>query len=297
MHHQTSPIVLAGILAVVAPLRGGSLAQAQPAELLPTDDNFVRQSSPTICYGTAGALYVAAPGLPGGRADTVLRFDTTAAAQQFDAAFGVGAWTLNSAVLQLGEVGTPFNPIFSQGVGEFEVRWLSTDAWVEGMGSPFNPTFGMGNQMTWNLLQTLLAVAAESPLGTFSNSDPDITELQTYTLELMPPLVADVRACDRVTLHLQAASATIGFVFHSGDYQATDTTHPRLFLTAEAASAVPGDVNGDFDVDLLDHAALVAALTGPGTALTSPCERADLDADDDVDLADTALLQNAFVEG
>ena len=55
-----------------------------------------------------------------------------------------------------------------------------------------------------------------------------------------------------------------------------------------------GDLDGDYDVDLDDHALFAGCMDGPGVAYpTSSCERGDLD-DGDVDLGDFAEFQNVF---
>jgi hypothetical protein len=69
----------------------------------------------------AGALHVAGPtaqnqgGQINGEADTSLRFDTTAAIQQFNLNFGDGNWTIDSISLSLREVAAPGQPLFSHG--------------------------------------------------------------------------------------------------------------------------------------------------------------------------------------
>src|SRR5581483_9794337 len=52
-------------------------------------------------FGAAGALAIAAPGLPGGEFQSVLRFDLSGARSSFDAQFGAGQWAVQSAMLQL----------------------------------------------------------------------------------------------------------------------------------------------------------------------------------------------------
>jgi hypothetical protein len=60
------------------------------------------------------------------------------------------------------------------------------------------------------------------------------------------------------------------------------------------SARLPGDVNDDGDVDLDDYHAWVDCLTGPGIPTTAGCEPADLQADDDVDLADFSTFQRVF---
>ncbi len=62
-------------------------------------------------------------------------------------------------------------------------------------------------------------------------------------------------------------------------------------LTVSGPPAVPGDLDGDGDVDLDDFALLQVCRNGPGIAPTGPiCPQADLDEDDDVDGADVWVL-------
>ena len=66
---------------------------------------------------------------------------------------------------------------------------------------------------------------------------------------------------------------------------------------AAGGSLFPFDDNGNGLVDLTDFVNFVACLTGPEPVapLTSPCTNHDADSDGDVDAADFALFQSAFV--
>jgi len=57
---------------------------------------------------------------------------------------------------------------------------------------------------------------------------------------------------------------------------------------------LPGNCDGDEDVDLDDFASFAACMQGPGTAVGAECQCADSDEDDDVDLLDFARMQEAF---
>ncbi|UCG16286.1 MAG: hypothetical protein JSV19_13430 [Phycisphaerales bacterium] len=60
---------------------------------------------------------------------------------------------------------------------------------------------------------------------------------------------------------------------------------------------VPGDWDGDGDVDLTDYAALADCLTGPGGGPPgSGCNVLDFDVDADIDVADFASFQAAFAD-
>ena len=58
---------------------------------------------------------------------------------------------------------------------------------------------------------------------------------------------------------------------------------------------VPGDFDGDGDVDLLDHAEFILRMNGPFVDPTlAGWHVFDLDPDYHVDLSDLAIWQNAF---
>ncbi len=57
---------------------------------------------------------------------------------------------------------------------------------------------------------------------------------------------------------------------------------------------VPGDLDGDGDVDLIDFSTFSTCFTGPGVTAGPECVLADLDSDGDVDLTDFATFSSAF---
>jgi hypothetical protein len=63
---------------------------------------------------------------------------------------------------------------------------------------------------------------------------------------------------------------------------------------AVATPAVPGDCDGDGDVDLDDYTEMALCLLGPDSTLGSGCECLDFDLDNDIDLVDFAELQVEF---
>ena len=62
-------------------------------------------------------------------------------------------------------------------------------------------------------------------------------------------------------------------------------------------ATVPGDLDGDGDVDLSDYLALLACVGGPGQPVAAGCEDADLDGDGDSDLADVVRFQGLLTGG
>lgn len=57
---------------------------------------------------------------------------------------------------------------------------------------------------------------------------------------------------------------------------------------------IPGDMDGDCDVDAADFLVFVACAAGPGVPYTGDCARADLDGDMDVDQDDFAVFQRCL---
>jgi hypothetical protein len=282
-----------------------STARAAPptaqAMVQPSQDAFAREAAPTTNYGAGGALAIAGEdavnglGAPQGRYDTVIQFDMSGPIQTFNTALGVGGWRLSAAQLTVTEVGAPNNAIFNRGVGGFQVSWLSDDNWVEGTGSPLFPIEGSGDQITWNLLQSILASASLSSMGQFSNTLANGP--LNFDLALPAAFVTDASAGGLVSLYLTKVSTTLGFTFHSRNYF-VETQLPELLLTATSNR---GDVNCDDSLTIDDIEPFVLALIDPDAyaAMFPSCalSRADLNGDGFEDAADIALFVSYLLGG
>lgn len=215
---------------------------AETASLMPVEDTLSRASLPNATYGTGGALHVSGvsatneSGVQQGLADSWMRFDSASAVGQFDAIYGAGNWTLESAVLSVRENATPTSTTFTRGVGDFGVAWIANDNWSQGTGASSSPGTAMGNEIGWAYGQTLLS-AADRDLGVFQNAGNNTR--QDFSLALDADFVADLLAGGSTTLRLSAASDSIGFTFNSVN-NGNANNRPNLILTAipEPATAM-----------------------------------------------------------
>ena len=76
--------------------------------------------------------------------------------------------------------------------------------------------------------------------------------------------------------------------------EAAEATAPGVAAAVVSCPPIPGDFDGDRDVDLADYVSLQECLSGPDAPLLPGCEAADLDGDGDVDLADLLQFQASF---
>ncbi len=74
--------------------------------------------------------------------------------------------------------------------------------------------------------------------------------------------------------------------------EAEPNTKPLLTVTER----VPGDYDGDRDVDMIDFSALTTCLSGPGSRVSPACAVFDFDADADVDLEDLQSFEEYYSE-
>lgn len=176
-------------------------------------------------FGAAGALAVAAGGLPQGEFQSVLRFDLSGARNSFDAQFGAGLWSVQSVTLRL--TSSPHNnPIFNDiAPGQFSVSLLQNNSWVEGTGTGGIPTT---DGISFNsLLNTLVNNGTDQALGSFSFGGGSSGQ-NTYSLGLASGLTAKLLAGDNLSLRLFAADDAVSYLFSS---RSTGSAGPQLNIT------------------------------------------------------------------
>ena len=209
---------LAGVmfLAALASTEAAVTFTIQPAGSTPNSgDAYLYSANANANFGNAGALSVAGSSAPNGALASVLKFDLSAAKAAFDLAFGVNAWTLASAAIQLTAV-TPNNANFSPlNAGIVSVDWLVDDSWTE-------------TGITWNGLSALLGGGTES-MGNFSfNGSLGTTE---YGLTMASGFLIDLQAGGISSFHLGAGDSDVSLVTNSRNF-GTPMNRPALILTA-----------------------------------------------------------------
>jgi hypothetical protein len=178
-------------------------------------------------YGGAGGLTVAAPGLPRGEAQSVLRFDLAAAASSFDAALGAGQWNVQSVTLRLTAAPAGNETFNTPAAGSIAISWMLNDAWTEGTGTPSAPA---ATGITFTSLQSTYVGASDEALGTFAWSGAT-SGVFDYALSLSPGLLADALAGSQLSLRMLAADSTVSGVFNSRSF-ANPASRPSLVIVA-----------------------------------------------------------------
>jgi len=177
-------------------------------------------------FGAAGALALAAGDLPNGQFQTVMQFDLSSAASTFNAEFGAGDWTVQSATLQL--TSSPHNnSIFNApAAGQFNISLMQNNSWVEGTGTGGTPTT---DGISFNSLTgTYINASADQALGAF-HFPGGSTGVNTYTLNLTPGLTGDILGGDDLSLRLYAGDNNISYLFSSHE---ASPNGPELIITA-----------------------------------------------------------------
>jgi hypothetical protein len=223
-------------LAVICVIQPGEVqADTLTVTVNPTDDALVssKGTNAAFNYGGAGALGVSASGLANGEFQSVLKFASSSAKNQFDAHFGTGQWMIQSISLQLTAASPTNNLSFfnSQAAGQFALSWMQNNNWTEGVGNPNSPATPTGTDITYNSLQGLLGANDEN-LGTFSH-DASISGASVYTLSLngASGLLGDISSGTPLSMRAYAADASVSYLFNSENFT-NAANRPLLSITA-----------------------------------------------------------------
>ncbi len=179
-------------------------------------------------FGGAGALAIAANGLPQGEFQSVLKFDLSSAANSFNTQFGAGQWTIHSVTLEL--TASPHNnAIFNNiAAGQFGVSLMQNDAWVEGTGTGGIPTSDGISYST--LLGTFVNSGTDQALGTFSFGGGSSGQ-NSYTLSLSSGLNNDILSGSDLSLRLFATDTNVSYLFSSRS--GASASRPTILIDAE----------------------------------------------------------------
>lgn len=163
-------------------------------------------------FGAAGALAIAAPGLPEGEFQTVMKFDLSGASSAFNSMFGAGQWTVQSMTLQL--TSSPHNNAIFNTIspGRFNISLMQNNSWIEGTGTGGTPTT---DGISFNSLQsTYINKATDQALGTFSFGGGS-SGVNSYALGLASGIVGDLMNGNDASLRLYAADDMVSYLFSS----------------------------------------------------------------------------------
>ncbi len=113
------------------------------------------------------------------------------------------------------------------------------------------------------------------------------------------PIVRDLPSSARSYNWLLPAStgiadARVHVIARDLRFQNTSDGDDRSFTITPGDAGLPGDFDGDGDVDIFDFSAFLDCVTGPGGGVPPGCATFDFDADDDVDFVDNGQLLLVF---
>jgi len=195
----------------------------QPSASSPNSgDAYLRSAAAASNFGPSGALVVSGAGVANtnGQFASLLKFDLAAAKSTFDAAYGIGNWTLDSIQLQL-TAATPLNATFNaNAAGLVLIEWLADDSWLE-------------NTITWNGMAALVGAGNES-LGSLSYTGAS-SGSQMASLTASTGFTTDLQNGSVTSFRLAAGDADVSMVVNSRNF-GTAANRPALILSA---SAVP----------------------------------------------------------
>jgi hypothetical protein len=177
-------------------------------------------------FGGAGTLAIAPASSAKGRFDSIIKFNTASAINQFNSTYGAGNWLITGFTLSLAS--NFFNMISA---GSFGIDWLGYDNWVEGTGSGMGtPGFPGTSLVSFNSIATLYS-GGSAALGTFAYTPPGDNIYLNYTLPLHASLLADATAGGDLSLFFYAADNQVSYLFNSRSFA---QNRPQLTLSATA---------------------------------------------------------------
>ncbi|MBX3329707.1 MAG: VPLPA-CTERM sorting domain-containing protein [Nitrospira sp.] len=245
---QKGLLILSAVLCGATILPGGTMAASIYTVNTSTTDAFLANGSATnpVCttncanlnFGGAGTLAIAPASSPKGQFDSVVQWNTAGAATQFNTAFGAGNWHITNVSLNLasnfGDQGEqPNNGIFNTiNAGQFNVKWISNDSWIEGTGSGMGTAPGSPPSVTFGNQATTLLTGTSANLGTFTYTPPGDNVYRSYSLALDPNLLSDIQLGSLASLHFTAADDQVGFLFNAKSFA---QNHPQFIITADVA--------------------------------------------------------------
>lgn len=202
------------------------VASAQSFSIRAEADTMLVAAQAGNNYGGAGGISVAAAGRPRGEFQSVLRFDAADVADQLDALWGVGQWSIASISLTLTST-TPNNALFNQqAAGSVAVNWLENDAWVEGTGGPSSPT-----------VDGLAFAGLPGIIGPNDDLLGSVVFGETNGVAWSGDLIADygiasdISSGSLISLRLSAGDAGVSGTFNSRNF-GTEAARPALTIVA-----------------------------------------------------------------
>ena len=144
-----------------------------------------------------------------------------------------GGWSINSIALQL-TTSTVTNAIFNASQpGTFDVKWISSNSWVEGTGTPNTPaTTGV----KWTDFAGLTSGAQAEGVFNVTNVGDGVTA--NYTLTPSSSLLTEVFSGSQASLALTAdpTDSSMSALFNTRNF-GTASRRPALIITASAVAA------------------------------------------------------------
>jgi hypothetical protein len=153
----------------------------------------------------------------------------TNAVASFNSAFGAGQWTISGVTLAL-TASTANNAVFNYGAGQFEVRWIGNNSWLEGTGTPASPTT---TGITYAQEPSILNSNVDESLGTFNYNGATSGQVK-LSLGLPSGFISEISTGALASFYMTATpGSTVGFTFNSRNFTSS-SAWPALDITAIA---------------------------------------------------------------